>query len=206
MARLPQPGGDDGQWGAILNDYLTQSLTTTGDLRSNVVDTAAIVDGAVTEVKLASAVQTKLNAAPIIADGSITEPKLATAVQTKLNAAPVIADGTITEPKLSSALQTKINAAPVIADDSIVEAKLNSAVRTKLNATTPTASTSAAGIVRLATPAEVQTGTDAAKAVTAAGVKAAVDQIPQKVIFVDSLAGIPNGTPVDTLVIVRTAV
>lgn len=182
MARLPQPGGDDGQWGAILNDYLTQSLTTTGDLRDNVVTTTTISDGAVTEAKLASA------------------------VQTKLNAAPVIADGTITEPKLSTALQTKINAAPVIADDSIAEAKLAPAVRTKLNTTVPTASTSTAGIVQLATTAEAQTGTDTAKAVTAAGVKAAVNQIPQKVIFVDSLAGIPNGTPVDTLVVVRTAV
>lgn len=51
MARLPQPGGDSGQWGTVLNDYLTQSHNSDGSLK----------DGIVTEAKLAAAVQTKLN-------------------------------------------------------------------------------------------------------------------------------------------------
>lgn len=38
MARLPQPGSDQGTWGDILNDYLSQSLNTDGSLR----DTAAV--------------------------------------------------------------------------------------------------------------------------------------------------------------------
>jgi len=33
MARLPQPGGDKGDWGNILNDYLSQSLNTDGSLK-----------------------------------------------------------------------------------------------------------------------------------------------------------------------------
>ncbi len=37
MARLPIPGSDDGAWGAILNDYLSQSLNTDGTLKSNIV-------------------------------------------------------------------------------------------------------------------------------------------------------------------------
>jgi hypothetical protein len=63
MARLPTPGADDGNWGIILNDYLQQSLTGSGGLKDGAVGTTTIGDGAVTEAKLASAVQTKLNGA-----------------------------------------------------------------------------------------------------------------------------------------------
>jgi len=37
MARLPQPGGDSGTWGAILNEFLTESHNTDGSLKSNTV-------------------------------------------------------------------------------------------------------------------------------------------------------------------------
>lgn len=37
MARLPAPGSDTGQWGSILNDYLSTSLTTTGALKPGIV-------------------------------------------------------------------------------------------------------------------------------------------------------------------------
>jgi hypothetical protein len=37
MARLPQPGADDGIWGGVLNDYLSQSLSPTGSLKPGVV-------------------------------------------------------------------------------------------------------------------------------------------------------------------------
>ena len=33
MARLPQPGGDVGNWGEILNDYLNQSHNNDGSLK-----------------------------------------------------------------------------------------------------------------------------------------------------------------------------
>lgn len=33
MARLPQPGGDSGQWGALLNDFLTVEHNTDGSLK-----------------------------------------------------------------------------------------------------------------------------------------------------------------------------
>lgn len=38
MARLPQPGGDSGAWGDILNDFLTQSHNTDGTLKAGVVE------------------------------------------------------------------------------------------------------------------------------------------------------------------------
>ena len=38
MARLPQVGGDSGNWGDILNEYLSQSLASDGSLKPNTVD------------------------------------------------------------------------------------------------------------------------------------------------------------------------
>lgn len=69
----------------------------------------------------------------------------------------------------------------------------------------PSATDAATGIVQLATTAEVTTGTDTTKAVTPAGVAAAVNQVKPPIIFVNALADIPPGTPVDTLVVVRAA-
>lgn len=73
MARLPQVGGDSGNWGAILNDFLSQSLAADGtlnvdsvgapQLKPNSVTNAAIAPATIAEDKLATAVQTKLNAA-----------------------------------------------------------------------------------------------------------------------------------------------
>ncbi len=61
MARLPQPGADQGQWGAILNDFLLQSHDTDGSLADNSVTSSHITDGSVTEAKLSTSVQSKLN-------------------------------------------------------------------------------------------------------------------------------------------------
>lgn len=54
MVRLPQPGGDSGSWGSILNEYLSVSHKNDGTLKVNSVNTAAIQDGAVTLEKLAT--------------------------------------------------------------------------------------------------------------------------------------------------------
>jgi lysophospholipase L1-like esterase len=58
MARLPQPGGDEGSWGEILNEYLSQSLDSGGLLKPD-----AIVDGAISEAKLSQLVRIKLEKA-----------------------------------------------------------------------------------------------------------------------------------------------
>ncbi len=71
MARLPQVGGDNGSWGAILNDFLSQSHAADGtlavdsvgapQLKPSSVTNAAIAPATIAEDKLASDVQTKLN-------------------------------------------------------------------------------------------------------------------------------------------------
>lgn len=53
MSRLPQPGGDSGNWGTILNDYLSQSLKPDGTIK----------DAIVTKVHLDSSVQASLDKA-----------------------------------------------------------------------------------------------------------------------------------------------
>ncbi len=46
MSRLPTPGGDDGTWGGILNDYLSQSLNGDGSLKSAAVSAAGAEEAA----------------------------------------------------------------------------------------------------------------------------------------------------------------
>lgn len=45
MARLPQPGGDEGNWGNILNDYLATSHNTDGTLKNGVVSAPKLAAG-----------------------------------------------------------------------------------------------------------------------------------------------------------------
>lgn len=82
MARLPQPGGDSGNWGNILNDFLSQTLDHDGTIKNNAVTGNAIAPNAITAAKIASnAIGTAA-----IADGSITETLLDSNVIAKLNA------------------------------------------------------------------------------------------------------------------------
>lgn len=54
MARLPQPGGDEGNWGDILNDFLSQAHNDDGTLKNSSVVGKSIADGSVAPVKLSS--------------------------------------------------------------------------------------------------------------------------------------------------------
>ncbi len=42
MARLPQPGADQGTWGDILNEYLSQVHKSDGTLRDNIISEAQL--------------------------------------------------------------------------------------------------------------------------------------------------------------------
>ncbi len=61
MARLPNPGADQGTWGTILNDYLAQSHASDGSLKPSAVTSTSIAAATITEAKLDPAVVTKLN-------------------------------------------------------------------------------------------------------------------------------------------------
>lgn len=87
MARLPQPGGDNGNWGDILNEYLSQTHKADGTLKDDVVTASAIANDTIQEAQLSSAVTAKLNAPASIADGSLAKTKLESSVQTSLSKA-----------------------------------------------------------------------------------------------------------------------
>ena len=64
-ARLPTPGGDDGQWGQILNDFLAVSLDSSGNLLAGAVSAAGaytLPGGGIPATDLSSAVQSTLSA------------------------------------------------------------------------------------------------------------------------------------------------
>lgn len=62
MARLPQPGADDGIWGDVLNDFLSQAHNPDGTLKPNTVDASMLQNNSVSN----SALQ----------DSAVTAPKL----------------------------------------------------------------------------------------------------------------------------------
>jgi molybdopterin-binding protein len=53
MPRLPQPGSDAGNWGNLLNDFLTTTHDSNGNLKVGSVTSAAIAADSVTLAKLA---------------------------------------------------------------------------------------------------------------------------------------------------------
>jgi hypothetical protein len=83
MARLPTPGADNGNWGSILNDYLSQVLKPDGTLKDNTVTANTIAPNSITSAEIA----TDAIGASQIADGSITESLLSNPIQAKLNTA-----------------------------------------------------------------------------------------------------------------------
>lgn len=93
MSRLPTPGGDDGQWGGLLNDYLLLEHNPDGSHRVGVnPDASTTTKG---KIQLAGDL-TGTAAAPQIAAGAVTGSKIAT--------------GTVAEANLDTAAQAKLNA------------------------------------------------------------------------------------------------
>lgn len=103
MARLPEPGQDDGIWGDVLNEFLQVAHTTDGALKpiaqSQVVGLSSSLsskyvkpDPGIPEADLSTSVQTKLNAAPSEpADGSITSAKIADGAITNVDVSDMAA-------------------------------------------------------------------------------------------------------------------
>lgn len=54
MARLPEPGGDSGQWGDVLNDYLSVAHNADGTIKNGAISNASLQNNAVTVAKIAT--------------------------------------------------------------------------------------------------------------------------------------------------------
>jgi hypothetical protein len=126
MARLPQPGSDSGQWGSILNDYLSQVHRSDGTLK----------DGVISEAKLDTATMAKLNAAGSNGVASLNGRTGAVTI-TKADVSLANADNTndLSKP-VSTATQSAINVKYTLPAGGVPEADLAVAVQTKLNAST----------------------------------------------------------------------
>lgn len=74
--RLPTPGADNGQWGAILNDYLSASHNSDGSLKPAAVSAAGGASGTLADESVTTAK---------LANGAVTNAKLDSATQTTLS-------------------------------------------------------------------------------------------------------------------------
>ena len=118
MARLPQPGGDNGSWGGVLNDYLLQTHNSDGTQKSNTVGTAQLQDDSVTAAKLANGAVTKSDVGLANVDNTSDANKpLSAATQTALD---LKQDANSLDPD-TAALITTSNTATATAIDTKVE-------------------------------------------------------------------------------------
>ena len=99
MARLPQPGADNDSWGDILNDFLLQTHTHSGELRTDAVSSDQLKNDTIiaTHIKDEAITATKLDAAT-----QITLAKADTSIQsintkTPINGSVSLAFGDLTD-------------------------------------------------------------------------------------------------------------
>ncbi|OGL23165.1 hypothetical protein A2791_05815 [Candidatus Saccharibacteria bacterium RIFCSPHIGHO2_01_FULL_46_30] len=129
MARLPQPGGDAGNWGVVLNEYLSQSHTSDGLLKDNSVTSATLAPNSVTSVALATGAVTTT----ALAEDAVSRNKLTAAVRAEL-------DGYLTQAETDTRITT-------IGDSTYAPIALTSQVVKSVNGVTP----NGAGNVTIAT-------------------------------------------------------
>lgn len=99
MARLPQPGGDSGNWGSILNDYLVQSHKADGTLKDEAIGSAQLQDSSVTTRSIVDESVTNVKIAPDTISKNQLEPALRSELDSKI--AKDVADNSyLVKPKL----------------------------------------------------------------------------------------------------------
>lgn len=104
MARLPNVGGDDGTWGEVLNEFLSQSHNGDGTVKAGVIGAPQLKPSAVTS--------------SAIADGSVINGKIADGAVGSAQ----ISDAAIDETHLNEALRSRFDAG--LADGDVTTAKL----------------------------------------------------------------------------------
>jgi len=107
MSRLPTPGGDDGSWGSILNDYLSVALNSDGTLKpfdKSIVGLSNVDNTSDAEKPVSTATQTELD---LKVDKSITVNSQALSGDITLTTADV-ADSTDNR-YITDAQQTRVN-------------------------------------------------------------------------------------------------
>lgn len=132
MTRLPQPGKDAGQWGDILNDYLSQSHNTDGTLKDNVVGASQLQDNAVTDATIAPGAITKATVGLANVDNTSDSAKPVSTVQQA--ALDLKADTTALTGKLNTSDLDAQTAAKITTDGTATQAALLSTIGTEITA------------------------------------------------------------------------
>lgn len=139
MARLPQPGGDSGNWGQILNDFLGQAHQSDGTLKPGIIKANNLAANAVT----AAAISGGTNGQVLTKDSTVATGLAWKTPTTGGGSTSVTMGGDITGS--SDAAQIAVNAvgsaelanqavtAAKIANATITETQLAPAVVSKLN-------------------------------------------------------------------------
>lgn len=180
MARLPTPGADNGNWGEILNDYLSQSHKPDGTIKNNSITSSMISSDAVTSAA--------------IADDSIAEAQLNSDVRTKLNAADAV---TSVATRTGDVVLTKADVELDAVDNTSDEAKpISTATQTALDTKSPLESPTFTGVVSVPAP------TTAASAVTKSYVDSAVSATPAPAASGVTQSGFPLRKPGEKVVVV----
>lgn len=94
-ARLPVIGGDKGNWGNVLNDFLTQSLNSDGTLKNGIVNSATMQNGVLTALPSAQQAGTNYTLAATDA-GTVLEFTASSAVTVTIPPSSSINMGTDT--------------------------------------------------------------------------------------------------------------
>ena len=181
MARLPKPGSDQGKWGEILNDYLSQSHKADGTLKDNTVGTNQLQTNSITTSQLQDSSITTLKLADNatttdkLANGAVTTPKLTdnSVTTTKLT------DNSVTTAKLAGVGQpngiatldtnSKLNESQV--PDRLTETAITNEITERVTPLVEQAADSATAAASSATAAETaRTGAETARNQTEAAV------------------------------------
>jgi len=103
MARLPQPGGDQGEWGEILNNFLQQAHTNDGTLKPGSVGSSQVQDNSIPASKFTPSVQASLDNADAAVAGTAPDASTTTKGLVRLSGdltgdalVPLIAPGKVT--------------------------------------------------------------------------------------------------------------
>jgi hypothetical protein len=174
MARLPIPGSDDGSWGSILNDFLTQAHDVSGQLKADSVGTAQIQDNAITSAQLDSTALTKADVGLGNVDNTSDANKpVSTAAQAALDAKePLVTAGT-------------------------------SAQYYRGDKTFQTLDKTAVGLANVDNTSDADKPiSDATQ--TALDTKADSADIGAKILLIDDAASLPAGTPAGVIVVVKS--
>lgn len=135
MARLPQPGGDEGVWGSVLNDFLGTAHNSDGSLKNGVVGTGTLNAGSPTSGQVLAYDGNGLSWSTPTASGSVADASSSVKGLVQLSgdlggtaASPQVAAGAITDSKISAS--AGIAQSKIAGLSTALSAKLDTSVAT----------------------------------------------------------------------------